>query len=311
MSTEQSVSPAAISRILAGRGFKKVIVKAGCWSAGFKAVACGTSVRVFYTANSGHEHEARQEIVKLINERPGEKYWATLETMIGGIEVVMIHPYDKDDPRQKETPEVETEPQQEPPVEEEASPAPVALVEIREVLSPVCREFMDVSGVRQAGWVVENDSHNDGLVRVSYRDHPDTKYYEKISGNRERHATLRVEDYANLLMEAGYDVIYDGGWDCLVDPSKRRDKGQTKEAFDALRDAVEDAALSFMTRKGGPKSLFIYYLVPFKDKVRRLEVFWRDDAYHSASLQPHGKPKMISTSDVQKVVDFCREQLDW
>jgi hypothetical protein len=141
-----------------------------------------------------------------------------------------------------------------------------------------------------SGFVVERAAApNDHLVRVTYRDSSHTTNAPE-TGGRDAYSHAIVTRYAELLMEAGYSVCMDfqGNEDSVLvghpgefGKSQQDTAKDAKEALAELREAVEDDDLAYMTRKAGPTSIFVYYLVPFKDKVRRLEVFWSEGVYQA------------------------------
>lgn len=89
--------------------------------------------------------------------------------------------------------------------------------------------------------------------------------------------------------------------------SQEEEAEAAKEPLMALREAVEANDLAFMTRKAGPTSIFVYYLVPFKDKLRRLEVFYSGGCY--ASYGQFGGPGRHEFFNTRNLIGFIRDEI--
>jgi hypothetical protein len=261
------ISAPAISRIISSNTNIRRAQGTG-WSEGFTVVGYGTVVEVSYMdTNIGWQEQMLNRIADLINGREDRKYEAVKEQYEQGGSYVKV------------TVRRETEEDRMEKAAEE-SPYAVTKAEVNKVLAGPCYPY----DVQSAGYVIERETGlNDRLVRVTYRDHSHTSY-TTVEGGREAHVKNAVKHYAHRLRAAGFSVKVEGDYEYVVvgQPGEfpsEDDPQDVKDALNALREAVEAADTAYMTRKAGPTSLFVYYLVPFKDKVRRLEVFWGQGFY--------------------------------
>jgi hypothetical protein len=274
--TLPKISAAAISRILSSNPDLKKAHHTG-WSIGFCVIGYGTMVEVIYqTTDKAEDDREMNRIVSTINDRKDRKYFAERTLDEHGSEFVKV------------TVRQETEEDRMEKAAEE-SPYGVTIKEVRAALNK-SRRFYEFEEGRSAGFSVEREAApNDHRVRVTYRDVPHTSYAPE-TGGRDVYAHTITTHYANVLMAAGYAACIDyteaNGDSLLVGQqgeftSPEQAAEEAVEPLRELRDAVEADSLSYMTRKAGPTSIFIYYLVPFKDKLRRLEVFWSNGSYVS------------------------------
>jgi len=139
-----------------------------------------------------------------------------------------------------------------------------------------------------------------------------------VEGGRDKYSHDAVNGYAKDLVEAGYSVqigFEDGEDYVLVGTagefqaglSQEEESEAAQEPLRALREAIEAKALSYMTRKAGPTSIFVYYLVPFKDKLRRLEVFHSGGCY--ASYGRFGGPARHEFFSLDGLVRFIHSEI--
>lgn len=252
----KNLSASGISRILNNAGITKAPTS-DTWGIGFVATSYGVQVDVHYQdTNRKRALEELDRIVKTINEHKAARYWAVRKSGKNGGEWVSIT------------------------LRAEESPFVVSEREVRLALSKN-RRFYAFS-VNGAGYFLEREGSS---IRVTFRDQPFTTYAPE-TGGREHHMHVMVTLYAEALAEAGFcvEVDFKDGVDS-VRVLVPRGKSQEEEAEDAkeplmaLREAVEADDLAYMTRKGGPTSLFVYFLVPFTDKLRRCEVFYSEGVY--------------------------------
>lgn len=294
--SQKSISAAAVSRILATQ-FKRAPKKG--WGRGFEVTGFTTEVDVRFVADKGDDRSAKlDEMVALINGHKGQKYFAKRFKTPHGSEIVQVVMRDETDPEQNEA-------RKEAQMEQAAADSPHA-VEIREVKGALIRQCFEWTPAA-SGFRAERYPEDQTLVRVEYADHAHTTY----ETSREIQGAGAVRLYTSILQKAGFPVQADpdNDWGLLVGPKSEEDSPEEiKEALDALRGAVEDADLSFMTRKAGDHSLFVYYLVPFKDKVRRLEVFWGEGEYRSIGRFGMGGMKFRSKR-LADVVAYCLSEL--
>lgn len=260
-----NVHTPSISRILSNAGVRKV-ASTTSYSTGFECIGLGPVVQIHYTPRQIDDQAAELErIAKILNERP--KYTAKV---IDGIVEVRLADEKTDEQIKEERMEKAAE----------ESPYGVTKAEVNKVLAGPCYAYTE----QAAGYVIERETGgNDRLVRVYYRDHAYTSY-AMVVGGREAYFRDAVKMYADKLRAAGFSVKVEGDYDYVLvgQPGEfvsEDDPTEVKESLSELREAVEAADLAFLTRKAGPASLFVYYLVPFKDKVRRLEVFRRNGSY--------------------------------
>lgn len=303
----KKISAAAISRIISsitdeqGEKIRKA-PKSG-WGKGFYVVGYDVAVTVYYQdTDQAVVEEKLNQIVETLNGRADKKYFAKIESLDStdyrGSLVVKVVVRDENN----------SEHVAEPKAEE--TPEAVTVQEVRRALLGPCYEYTSSA----SGFVAERCEENPLLVRVFYRDHPHTRY-TLVEGGRDAHMHASVEHYADLLANAGFSVCVDydpeRGDSVLVGPAGHfqgeEDPEAIKEALLALREKIEDAELAFMTRKAGPNSLFIYYLVPFKDKVRRLEVSYGHGQYRSVGR--FGNSRMATLKGADEVVEFARAEL--
>lgn len=308
---QQNISAAAISRIIS---HNTNVVKASTrniWSRGFVSTGYGVEVQVTY------QHTDRDvirrnldHIVEAINSREDRKYFAEKlsgESHGGAYVKVVIR--DQTDPQQNEA-------ERAGDVEKLAEEAPhaVTVEEVRAVLAGRWFEYTESPQLAGGGYFVERlEGPRAGTVRVSYKDHPHTSY-ELVIGGREAYAVDAVERYAESLVQAGYSAWIDyqdtDGWSVLVGPDghfAHQDKPEdVKEALTALREAVEANDLSFMTRRASDHSIFVYFLVPFKDKLRRVEVSWSNGSYSSIGQFGGSRSEFYST---ELAVRFIRSEI--
>lgn len=294
----QKISPAAISRILSSAGFKKASTRTNHWSSGFEVTGYDTTVQIRYTAvNTEQANSKMDQIVETINNREDKKYFAKIDEGQYGSTVEVVIRNEENAPHAEAAPETVEVPDK------------VERAEVYRLLAPQHYAWTDSA----AGFLVQSEGSR--CVRVSYADHPYTSY-ALVIGGQEAYAKQAVENYATLLTAAGYSVRIDhteeGGWSALVGPSgefgHEDSPEDVKDALIALREAVEDEGLSYMTRKAGDQSLFIYYLVPFRDKVRRLEVSWGQGEYRSGGRFPNGGDT-LRMKTVEQVVVLARNAL--
>lgn len=317
----QSISAAAISRILNTAGFRKAS-NGTHWSPGFSVVGYGPFAKVDYTDVDTEAAVAELTKMKdLINERY-PKYEATLlNDDYGWVVSVSIRPEEAPEPVVEAAPAAEVEKLA------EESPYGVTVQEVRQVLltsgEKIGRFFeytnQESDGVRPgnqgAGFFVERlEGARSRLVRVSYRDHSHTSY-ALVLGGREKCARDTVEMYAKRLQAEGFSTWIDyedtDGWSVLVGTEGEFVEQDSPEAIKAalleLREAVEDEAMSYITRKAGDHSVFIYYLVPFKDKLRRMEVFWTGGEYKSKGR--FGQGDFFRMKGADEVVKLAKAEL--
>lgn len=271
----QNISAPAISRIISGTSVRKAPT-GNTWGKGFTVTGYGPEVHVHYQDTDTSVVDRNLDyIVETINDRQDRKYFARKTQNEYGSSLVIVEARREDHGTEEAKEQQAAE-----------SPHAVTVAEVREVIQKG-RYAYDAMG---AGYVVERaEGFSDRLVRVSYKDHPHTGY-ALVVGGREGYKQSAVDGYAKDLVSAGYAawVEYEenDGWSVLVGPADAfvdQDRPEDiKEALTDLREAVEASDLSYMTRKAGDHSLFVYYLVPFKDKLRRVEVFWVGGVYKLA-----------------------------
>lgn len=272
----QNISAPAISRIISATSVKKAPT-GNTWGRGFLVTGYGPEVHVHYQdTDPGVVDRNLNYIVETINGREDRKYFAhkTQDEHRTSLVIVEIRREDHGTDEAKEKMAAESE-------------HAVTVAEIKKVIAPGRFEYTEAPQLAGAGYVIERAEHpRDGLVRVSYKDHPHTSY-ALVSGGREGYAHATVQSYAIALVNAGYstwiEYAENDGWSVLVGPDGafgvQDSPEEIREALNVLRTAVEGDDLAYMTRKAGPQSLFVYYLVPFKDKLRRLEVSWSGGRY--------------------------------
>ncbi len=278
----KKISAGAISRIISGNTDVKKAPKEG-WGRGFTVTGYDVVVHVHYQDTDAAVVERNlDKIVETLNERP--KYLATKIFKDGLYVEVVIRP-------EKE---------------------PVPLSEVKAVLN-TGRRFFEYD-TRGAGFLAQSEGH---LVRVSYQDTPHTSY-ALVNGGRDAYSHQMVGLYAEALTKAGFSVQidYTDGIDSVlvgrpgefsVPMSQEEEAEAAKAPLLALREAVEENDMAFMTRKAGPTSIFVYYLVPFKDKVRRMEVFWRNGSY--GSYGRFGSPTRSEFHNTELAVRFIRSEI--
>lgn len=298
----QKISPAAISRILSGARIAKSSTRTEHWSRGFSVTGYGSSVDVDYAALRDEDLGAALEnIADAINSRKDQKYFAKVVPATSSVSLDRVEVTIREESVPKIVETVETT---------EIVPDKVDEAQVRSLLLGQHYEFT----YNAAGFQIKPEG--DRCVRVSYADHSHTNYAFVIGG-QEAYAKQAVENYATLLVGAEYSVLVDyredSGWSALVGPAGEfygpvDSPEDVKDALNTLREAVEDEGLSYMTRKAGDNSLFIYYLVPFKDKVRRLEVSWSQGVYRSNGRFPHNSGE-LRMKTVGQVVALARNEL--
>lgn len=272
-----NISASAISRILSSTSLRKAPAS-NTWGKGFLVVGYGPVVRVYFQdTDEDTQRRSLDYIAEVINGRVDRKYVAAKtqdpETKSHYVQV-QARTKEDDAPEAKER-------------MAEASPHAVTIAEVKKAIAIGRYEYTEAPQLAGAGYVVERaEFPRDNLVRVSYKDHPHTSY-ALVTGGREAYAVSTVERYATDLVQAGYSTWIEyqenDGWSVLVGAPghfpNQDSPDEVKKALAELREAVEADDLAYMTRKGGDHSLFVYYLVPFKEKVRRLEVFWTNGRY--------------------------------
>lgn len=307
-------SAATISRLLKAAGFRRALKNTTSWSSGFDVQGFHTHARVTYASvNRGAEVMILTEMRDSINSRDDKKYWAKIQEDRFGNHL-WVERWDEADPEQNETRKALL---REKLAEE--SPYGVTIAEVRKALHKAGGFFEFVDGKEKgAGFCVSAEpAPNDRLVRVTYRDHPHTAY-AFVEGGRDRYMREKVQQYAEKLAEAGYSVQIDyaDGEDSVLvgqagefqaELSQEEESELAQEPLMELRKAVEENDLAFMTRKGGPTSIFVYYLVPFKDKVRRVEVFWRNGSY--GSYGRFGGPTRQEFHNTDLTVQYIRSEI--
>lgn len=282
-------SAATISRLLKAAGFKRARTNTNSWSSGFEVQGFHTHARVTYSSvSTGSAVMILEQMRDEINGRGDQKYWGRVEEGKQGW-YLWVERYDGTDPVQNETRRAALREKM-----AEESPYGVTIKEVRKVLNKGGRffEFLNKRSAQSAGFEVTAESGADErLVRVTYRDHEHTKY-AFVEGGRDQYMHNVVEGYAQALAEAGYSVqidYVDGVDSVLVGqagefqaPMSQEEASEAaQEPLTALRNAIEAHDIAYMTRKAGPTSIFVYCLIPFKDKLRRLEVFWDQGKYGS------------------------------
>jgi hypothetical protein len=308
-------SAATISRLLKAAGFKRARTNTTSWSSGFEVQGFHTHARVTYTSVSVRSavmvlEQMRDEI----NGRKDQKYWGRVEEGKQGW-YLWVERYDGTDPAQNE---VRRAALREKMAEE--SPYGVTIKEVRKVLNKGGRffEFVNMGSQQGAGFEVTAETGVDErLVRVTYRDHEITGY-ALVEGGRESYMHKAVNGYAQALVEAGYSVQIDyvDGVDSVlvgqagefqVPMSQEEASEAAQEPLTALREAIEAKDISYMTRKAGPTSIFVYCLIPFKDKLRRLEVFWDQGSY--GSYGQFGGPTRNEFHNTDLVVEYIHSEI--
>ncbi len=275
-----SISAAAISRIISANTNIAKASTRNIWSRGFVVTGYGPEVHVtFQDTDRGTAERNLDAIAELLNGREDRKYYAVKmqdENDSIFVKVEIFTGQSADDNTDVEEMAAESE-------------HAVTVAEVKRALSGRWFEYTEAPQLAGAGYVVERlETPRAGAVRVSYKDHPHTSY-ALVIGGRDAYAVDAVERYAASLTEAGYSTWIDyadtDGWSVLVGPAghfAQQDSPEAvKGALTALREAVEAADLSFMTRRASDNSIFVYFLVPFKDKLRRVEVAWSNGSYSS------------------------------
>lgn len=81
----------------------------------------------------------------------------------------------------------------------------------------------------------------------------------------------------------------------------------TAHALAEARDAIEGDDLAYSTRKAGPWSIFVLYLVPFTNKARRAEVHYDEESgtYRASIFGMTGE----RTPRLKRVVEQLRAEL--
>lgn len=278
------ISAAAIARILSNAGIQKA-QKTG-WSTGFDVVGYGVVVEVIYqTSSPEDEAAALKQIVETLNGRKDQKYFAVTETGLHGTRVRVVG----------RTPEVVAE--AEAQEQEQGS----LVKDVRHALTGPFYAFIEGSA---SGFTVK--ACEDGGVEVFFQDLPHTTYGDGL--DKESCAAMSAKGYADRLDKSGFAVVLLGDRVRVGRQAPETFK-TAKEALSALRAGVEAKELSFMTRKGDSESsLFVYYLIPFKDKLRRMEVSWADGAFYSSGRFGGETVKMGSVDEV--VTMACNELAD-
>lgn len=304
--THKLISAAAISRILKNAGIKKA--HSTGWSIGFSVIGYGPVVEVgFQTTDDAYMRQQLADIVKVVNGHKSGRYFAVTTKDHLGSEHVRVVARDENEAEEAETVKE---------VSEESGHA-VTTDEVNAVLTRRFFPYMDLPQSKTSGYVLSraegSDSH---LVRVVFKDHPHTTYSPE-TGGPEVYAQTVTERYSEALTRAGYSAViglHEGEWSLLVGRSGEflvQSVEEEAEAAEgpllALRKAVEDKALSYMTRQAGHHSLFVYYLVPFKDKVRRVEVFWSGGVYKSRGQ--FGQGIWFRHATVEAMVEFIHGEL--
>jgi hypothetical protein len=276
-----NISAAAISRIISSNSNVKKASTRNIWSVGFIVTGYGPEVHVTYQdTDLGVVERNLDHIAELLNGREDRKYYAVK------MQAENDHLFLKVEIFIGQSPEDEAADVEDMAAESEHA---VTVAEVKAVLAGRWFEYTEAPQTAGAGYVVERlETPRAGLVRVSYKDHSHTSY-ALVTGGREAYALNAVERYTESFVQAGYSAWIDyedtDGWSVLVGPAghfAQQDKPEdVKEALTALREAVEADDLSFMTRKAGPTSIFVYFLVPFKDQLRRVEVSWSNGSYSS------------------------------
>lgn len=263
-----TISAPAISRIISSNTSIKRARNTG-WSTGFYVVGLGVRVEVGYqdTDTVAVENNLAY-IADTINGRADKKYAAEIEQTENGSPMVVVTLRSEDEIKEERMEKAAEE-----------SPYAVTKREVNVVLANGCYPYTDEPQNRGAGYVIERAEHpNTRLVRVTYRDHPHTGY-ALVEGGRDAYFRDSIQMYVDKLRKAGYSVKVEGDYESVLvgisgEFPDEADPDDTKAVLAELREAVEAEDVAYMTRKASPTSLFVYYLVPFKDKVRRLEVSW-------------------------------------
>lgn len=296
---ETNISAAAISRIVNTTGIRKAR-KGNDWSRGFEVFGLKNAVEVAYTAGSGEDKTAvLRQIAEAVNSHPSGKYTAEVVSsgsfiVSEGVRVVLKTPEDM--------------------VEAMAAQAPYGVTK-REVRAALIGPFYEF-GETGSGFVLERvESPNNRLIRVTYRDHAHTTYHEG-TGGKERYTNTITNSYAERLRKQGFStkIDFNEGEICVLvgqagefGLSQREEADLAKTALMELREAVEADDLAYMTRKGGPASIFVYFLVPFKDKLRRCEVFYSGGSY--ASHGRFGSATRSEFHNLDLVLRFLRTEI--
>lgn len=291
-----------ISRILKQAGVKKAITRGNSWSSGFEVTDFGRYVRITYsTVNAEQEHKFLAQIDELINNRPGEKYFAQVVPITEGSTslVVKVYAYDGADPEQNEVRRAAA--LEKLAVEHSAAP------EIKDVRAALLRYGYEFVPDSSAGFHIERKSDDTRLVRVTYRETSFTTY----EGDKEQMVLATVENWGNVLVKAGFDVMvdYDDDWSLIVgmpgeftpvDDSPEK----VAEALAVLREAVERDSFEHMTRWVGPYALFVFN----QGSGRRLEVAYINGVYLTKGWLSSGESHRFLKVDNQ-LLDFIRTEL--
>lgn len=261
----------AISRMLNHAGIRKAPTE-NTWGQGFVVVGYGVEVEVTYQDTDQAQVRRNLDAIReTINANP--KYLAiTSKDSTGELNVVKVVIRPDEDKIEAVTEKLAEE-----------SPNAVTKAEIADCLKGCFRFTGNASGYE----ITREPAPDDRMVRVTYRDTPHTSYSEG-TGGRDKYSHDRVQHYFRLISEAGYAAMIDYDEVTNTDSVLVGVRGEfgvqdspeeIEEALNALRKAVEADDIAYMTRKAGDHSIFVYFLVPFRDKLRRCEVFWTGGVY--------------------------------
>jgi hypothetical protein len=297
-----NISAAAISRIISANSNVAKASTRNIWSRGFVVTGFGPEVHVtFQDTDLGCAERNLDAIAELLNGRDDRKYYAVKMQDENDSLFIKVEAFIG------QSPEDEAADTENMAAESEHA---VTVAEVNQVLEGPCYPYSEGA----AGYVIERlETPRAGIVRVSYKDHAFTSY-AMVTGGRETYALNAVEHYASRLTQAGYSAWIDyadtDGWSVLVGPAghfAQQDKPEDiTAALTALREAVEANDLGFMTRKAGDHSIFVYFLVPFRDKVRRVEIFWGNGSYSSIGSLGGSRSEFHNT---ELTVRFIRSEI--
>jgi hypothetical protein len=309
--TQQIARASAISAILSRAGFHKSIS-----TTGFEAIQIAHYTQVWYTPRRGEVVE--DILVRMTRILKDRGY--VVQRPAGESRSVML----------------EVSKGEDAPVTEEES-VTVTVPEVRGALLQGCYEASSMG----AGFQVLPFWQDNSLIRVSYEDQPWTSYEkneeETEASARRRYIERTLETYLVKLYDAGFaaerqrdsegglvDSILVGppGTEFYTDVQRRRweivkeertrlqqqkDDQTTKDSLLLAREVIENDNLAYSTRKAGPWSIFVFYLVPFKNRARRAEVFFDFDL-GGYSVSYVGR-RHERTFDLTKVVEILRDEL--
>jgi hypothetical protein len=209
-------------------------------------------------------------------------------------------------------------------------PVKVTVREVRQVLLQTCYEV--TTGT--SGFNVQTFWSDKSLIRVSFELKPWTTFEDgpgaerkhiectlamyEINLNAAGYATERLRDSEGGLVDAilvgppGTEFYTDGQrstW-AVIKEEREHMQQQTQEAqtLTLVREAIENDDLAYSTRKAGPWSIFVLYLVPFKNKVRRAEVSFDFELGGYVVIGRLGF-RYDRTFDLQKVLEHLRDEL--